>query len=61
MFMSSLCLRYGAYLNDTYNVLACLLTIFLGRDWFRLFLNKWDSLFRNFPTTTFWKYEHEYV
>ena len=40
MFMSSLCLRYGAYLNDTYNVLACLLTIFLGRDWFRLFLNK---------------------
>ena len=40
MFMSCLCLRHEAYLNGTSNVFACLLTIFLGRDWFRFFLNK---------------------
>ena len=40
MFMSCLCLRHDAYLNGTSNVFACLLTIFLGVDWFRFLLNK---------------------
>ena len=44
MFMSCSYLRHGAYLNSTSNVLAYLLIIFLGRDWFGFFLNKWGCI-----------------
>ena len=44
MFMSCSYLRHDAYLNSTSNVLAYLLIIFLGRDWFGFFLNKWGCI-----------------
>ena len=31
-------LCHGAYLHGTSNLIVCLLTIFLGRDWFSFFL-----------------------
>ena len=36
---------YVMFMNGTSNVLA--LTIFLGRDWFRFFLNKWGCIKSN--------------
>ena len=44
MFMSCLCLRHGAYLNGISNMFTHLLIIFLGRDWFGFFLNKWGCI-----------------
>ena len=44
MFMSCLCLRHGTYLNGISNMFTHLLIIFLGRDWFGFFLNKWGCI-----------------
>ena len=41
MLMSCLCLHHSTYMNGTSNVFTYLLIIFLERDWFRFFLNKW--------------------
>ena len=50
IFMSCLYLRHGAYLNSTSNVFAYLVIIFLGHDWFGVFLNKW----RRIRSTFYW-------
>ena len=42
--MTCLCLCHGAYLNNTSNVFAYLLIIFIGHDWFEFFLNNEDAL-----------------